>query len=320
MGTIKGLVSVIIPLYGSFDIRRVLAATESLKIQKGVDLEVIIAEQNMFPTLNERRLPKGVKYVFKKINQFNQNHFFAPGAVRNAAAREARGEFLYNSDGDIIFLCDRYMKYLLSMMTTSGKRAFYRPPMRRLPIEGFETFIRKVNAKGLREALSSLDCSHPFVAGIGGPSTLIKAFKKKESRRKKIFLYTEADHATYLSDPAFRGEEPRFSTLALHAGGTFMRRKDFDIVGGYCEKFVGWGCHDADIQWKLAQFCDLIQVPTEQRFEVLHMDHPRDTFSREKWLQNRALQVSRRKRGVADCCMEDTRILNEGCCEKSLRK
>src|SRR5690606_33684880 len=98
---------------------------------------------------------------------------------------------------------------------------------------------------------------------------------------------------------------PRFSTLDVHGGGILMRREQFDLIGGYCEQYSAWGCHDADIQWKLRNIFELEQFPYETNFEVLHLDHERDYFNQYMWQVNRSIQKRRKDVGVIDAIMED---------------
>lgn len=307
----KGLLSVIMPLYGDFDIRRVLIAIKSAILQKAVNLEVVIAEENSFPRFTPIGFPEQVKYVFTKTSHCRRGSL-APGRVRNLAACTSQGEFLYNTDGDVVFYHDNYLKDLLTMLKEKPGSAFCRPRMRRLPLECFEAFRKNVNARRLRSALNLLDFVGLYGVRCGNFGVDIKAFKKWESGREKVFLYSETDHIEYTKNPALEGEEPRYSTLAVHAGGTLMSREQFESVGGYCEEYIGWGCHDADIQWKLECRYNIEKIPEEDRFSVLHLDHSREYFSKEGWAKNRKLQKSRKQKGVPFCCWKDGKRFNEG--------
>ena len=297
-----GKVSVIIPVYRSFDQIRVLMAIDSLKMQKGVNLEIVVAEQSDNPRLEN---VEGVHYVpIPDIHRRKRDHFI-PGLVRNIAAKNSSGEFLYNNDGDIIFHNPNFLAEGLKLMGQDKTKIFYRPLMRRLPVECFEDFKAFWESRGIQGALEQLDMSEEYLAKTPGTKVGMKVFKKFESGRNKVFLYTTTDHERYKNEPNREGQEPRFSTLDVHGGGILMRREQFDLVGGYCEAYSAWGCHDADIQWKLRNVFVLEQFPYETNFEVLHLDHERGYFNQERWKANRSIQKRRKSGNVIDAIMED---------------
>jgi len=132
-----GKVSVIIPVYRSFDPTRVFMTIDSLKMQKGVNLEIVIAEQSDNPKLGD---VEGVNYVpIPNVHRREGTHFI-PGLVRNIATKNSSGEFLYNNDGDIIFHNQYFLANGLKLMVQNEVNVLYRPLMRRLPVECFEDF------------------------------------------------------------------------------------------------------------------------------------------------------------------------------------
>ena len=50
-------------------------------------------------------------------------------------------------------------------------------------------------------------------------------------------------------------------------------------VGGYSEVYQTWGYEDVDVQWKLEQKSPVSQIPDEERFRTLHLDHDKTYFS-----------------------------------------
>jgi GT2 family glycosyltransferase len=307
----RNLISVIIPLYGNFDPRRVLIAVNSIKQQRGVNIETIIVEESEHPHLLDVNLGENVRYYHRQVENLIERKFFIPGKIRNMAAGLSHGEFLYNNDGDIVFVNPYYLIELLDIMRQNPSIALYRPPMRRLPKECFEEFASLVARDGQQKAIETLDFSQPYIATVGKTKIKMRVFKKFESGREKIFLFTDRDHERYKSRPGGKGNEPLYSTLDVHAGGILMRRSQFNTVGGYCELYVGWGCHDSDLQWKLREIFMLNKIPNDPRFEVLHLDHSRDYFGRDRWLKNRKIQKERRERGVMAGINEDKPKLNQ---------
>ena len=290
----KDLVSVIIPLFGDFDPTKVEMCIDSIKSQRDVDLEIVVAEQTKIPKLNQ---VKGISYQhFPTI--LSDDGFFMPGKVRNYAAKMATGEFLYNNDGDILFFKENYLKKLVEILKNNQNLCLYQPQMRRLPIENFEEFEKRYQGGGLQFAISTLDISQPYGATYSNHPIRIRHFKKILNEKEEISVATETDHRKYLSAQN-KGKEPFFYTLEIHAGGILMRRHQFDFVGGYCEDYAGWGCHDEDIQWKLRSSFNLQQVPKSADLEVLHLDHPRQYFSETRWNKNREIQRIRKDLSIA---------------------
>ncbi len=300
--TYDDIISVIIPLYKQFDPARVQISIDSLKQQQKVNLDIVVAEQSNEPTFHEQ---EGISYVFIPNGEVEKQKYAIPGLIRNKAARRSSGDYLYNSDGDIVYCNPFYFAEILELIKTGDGVSLCRPPMRRLSIEDFEGFRRMWEELGLEKALANLDMSNDFAAKLPGSPVSILPFRKKESGRLKTFLYSSSDLGRYNEDPNLKGSEPKYSTLSVHAGATFMKIEHFWAVGGFCEKFVAWGCHDADLQWKLRNRFSLFEFPNFPEYEVLHLDHEREYFDRERWQANREIQRSRRSGGVDMAISDD---------------
>lgn len=296
----KGLVSVIIPLYGEFNPERIKMCIDSIKNQRGVDLEIVVVEQSKEPQLLGLM---DITYLHQTPT-LSEDGFYVPGRVRNTAGKIARGEFIYNNDGDILFFNEGYLKQLIALLTDSPNLCLYQPPMRRLPIENFEEFKRRFNSGGIKLAISTLDLSQPHGATYTNQPIRIRHFKKMVGGKEEISVATETDHRKYLSGQN-KGKEPFFYTLEIHAGGILMKNSQFDRIGGYCEDYAGWGCHDEDIQWKLRTLFDLQKIPNKKDLEVLHLDHPRPYFSEVRWTKNREIQKNRKNFGVGPVTISD---------------
>jgi hypothetical protein len=62
----------------------------------------------------------------------------------------------------------------------------------------------------------------------------------------------------------------------FHWGGALVRRDLFDLVGGYCTRYVGWGCEDDDLFAKLSTVTRLVHAWRAARsLRCLHFEHPR---------------------------------------------
>ena len=83
--------SVVIPVYGRFDLARARACVLSMLSQKDVNHEVIVSEQG-----ESKRFPdiQGVRHVFHYHKPRKDLSDFNPGNVRNLAALQARGNVI----------------------------------------------------------------------------------------------------------------------------------------------------------------------------------------------------------------------------------
>ena len=303
--TVYDKISVIVPVYGQFNIDRVWMSLASILAQRDVEMEIVLAEQSDYTNIEFSRIDPRIRHIHIPKKDLVDEKYFVPGRIRNFAARASNGEFIYNNDGDMLFQNPAFLRKSLDLIKSGEDVVLYRPPMRRLPIENFEEFRSVFDGSGLELALSFLDRSKPYVATTQSNPIRMSVFRKNESGREKVFLYTETDHKRYREDTSNQGKEPMFSTLDTHAGGILMKRSQFDLVGGYCELYAAWGCYDADLQWKLRELFGLHQFPNFPEFEVLHLDHERGYFSQERWIKNRETQNRRRLQGVLKSIEDD---------------
>ena len=80
------LISVIIPLYKSFEPARVQMSIDSLKQQQKVNLEIVVAEQSDKPTFHQQ---KGISYRFIPNKEIKNLDYAIPGLVRNIAVKSS---------------------------------------------------------------------------------------------------------------------------------------------------------------------------------------------------------------------------------------
>jgi hypothetical protein len=281
-------ISVIIPLYGTFDSERVQMSIESIKAQKNVNLEISIVEQSDYPRLSNI---KNITYMHTKP-VLSSDGFLIPGLVRNLAAKNSKGKFSYNNDGDIIFGDPNYLNNLLKLMERNNEICLYQPSMRRIPLDNFEDFKNRFEEGGIQNAVSDLNLSQPYGATYDDNFVRVRHFKKEINSELEISVATQKDHKAYHGGKN-KGKEPFFYTLHMHAGGTLMRRSQFETIGGYCEDFAGWGCHDVDIQYKLKTLFNLQKIHQISDLEVLHLDHTREYFANPRWKTNKYILKTR---------------------------
>ena len=299
-------ISVIFPFYGNFDIERPKIVLESIKNQRGINLEIVISEMSENPLLKDVIGNKLIRSVYPPVTDETRDGIFRPGKIRNTAAKISRGDFIYSTDGDVVLANPNYLHDLVELMKENENTPFYRPPMRRLPLECFEDFKKMVSEKGIEESLIALDTSVKFIANTPGRKALIKSITYLDKdKNEKTVLYTDSDWEKYKSDPSNKGKEPLFSTMTIHGGGTIFTPKQFEDVGGYSQEFINWGQDDSDLQWKLKSVFGISRVPDYPGFEVLHLDHPRGYFNRPQWRRNLEVQERRRSQNINDVLQKD---------------
>ena len=293
--------SVVVPIYGGFDLARACVSVQSILFQQGLDYEVIISEQG-----ESRRFPEmpGVRHIFKYHKPQSHLSDFNTGNVRNEAVALATGEFVYTNDADIVFLEPNYLAKSVEAIKGSSDRVLYRPFMRRLPLDEFGEFERRVHDFGIGEAIASLYLSQDYVITLNGKPRKVRVFKK-ESVYSKIFTAFEEDFQDYVGDNRNKGSEPMFWNENRHGGGNLFRMKQFRDVGGYSEEFITWGCEDSDLQWKFREVYDLQFFPKD--LEVMHLDHPKEYFSPKMWAHNEDISARRIKEGLEKTIENDRR-------------
>jgi glycosyltransferase involved in cell wall biosynthesis len=295
--------SVILPVYGQFDLARADMSVQSILSQKDIDYEVIVSEQGEAP-----RFPKikGIKHIFKYHKPKPDLSDFNPGNVRNEAVAQAISEFVYTNDADIVLLQRDYLARCVEEMKEYPNRVFYRPFMRRLPIDEFSQFERLVQERGIVKAIQSLNLEQKYIATLNGRVRKIRVFEK-DSVYHKTFTAFEEDFQTYVSDERNKGREPIFWNENRHCGGNLFHIEQFKAVGRYSEEFVNWGCEDSDLQWKFSQLYDLKFFP--ENLEVLHLDHSKGYFSPEMWARNEEISRKRVEEGLESVIERDKRNL-----------
>jgi hypothetical protein len=296
-------ISVVMSVYGQFNLERARISVQSALVQKGLDLEVVVSEEGETPKFPE--IP-GVKYVFSYYKPKSSLSDFNTGNVRNRAINLATGEFIYTNDADVIFTDTNYLAKVVDALKKDPKKIFYRPRMRRLHINDFEEFERTVDEVGIEKAVSKLDYSQEYIVTTDGKFRRVEVFKKNSIYPKTFTAFGE-DFDRYVSDKSLNGSEPLIWNENRHGGGNLFRRTQFYEVGGYSSEFINWGCEDSDLQWKFSQIYDLQFFP--EGFEVIHLDHPKAYFNAETWKRNETISKKRVGEGVTKAIQHDKETL-----------
>ena len=276
----QNLASIIIPIYGNFDKKRLDIVKESILQQKGLDVEIILPDEKQIkPPINCSKL-------------INQGYSIS------------KGNFVYISDADVVLASNTFLGDAAEYSQKNGNLILTRPKMRRLLLEDWEWFQELFKSDGIA-SLQKLDFSQEHLVTPFNKPRQIKVFKKFENGRLKTFIASQKDFEEYISDDNHQGEEPKYWNQERHCGGTFLTRNQFKRVGGYCEQFIGWVCWDADFQWKLKSLFEADYFPEECSFEVIHLDHSKEYFDKQKWEHDKKLQELRRNLGAMKCSEYD---------------
>lgn len=292
-------ISVVIPIYGDFDIRRILVCIDSIKCQREVDLEIVVSEQGI-----ERRFPEveGVKYIFTYYKPSKEVSDFNPGRVRNIAIFNSTKEYIYTIDADVVLSDPFFLKKSLDFLKKNSQSVLYRPFMRRLPKDNFEDFYKFFSSQGFTAALSKLIINQEFLVKISSEYRELKIFEKisEEAGYKKTFTSLIEDYNKYIEERLGSDTEfnfwPVYWNENRHCGSNLFRRDQFLEVGGYSEQFINWGCEDSDLQWKFRENYNLQFFPEE--LEVIHLDHPKGYLSPKMWDENEKKSAKRKREGI----------------------
>jgi len=303
-------ISVVIPLYGNFDIDRILMCIDSIKMQEGITKEIVVSEQG-----TTRRFPKieGVKHVFTYHKPKAHLSDFNPGKVRNTAILNSTKDYIYTTDADIIFPEVKFLKKLQKTLKKTPNKVLYRPFMRRLPLDNFDDFKKWNDSFGIKRAIRKLIMDQKFLAKTSFRYRKLKIFEKdsKEAGYKKTFTSLIEHYKRYVKERLGSDDNlnfwPVYWNENRHCGANFFSRKQFLNVGGYCEKFINWGCEDSDLQWKFRKTYDLEFFPP--KLEVIHLDHPKGYVSPKMWALNEKKSAKRKKEGVKSAIKHDKKVL-----------
>jgi hypothetical protein len=274
-------VSVVLPLFGDH------IAMETLWLQQDVPCEVVVAvaDGTKIPPLGEGAADGRIRIVPADRGSIS------PGPLRNLAVAASRAAVLYLSDADVVPLGGGFVGQALELMQD---QALIQPWMYRLvnPAEAAAGPPFEVSGRG-RACHVSVDAQGRLVP-VG-------------SER-----FTWLSHALMLVEPPpgigwLKEDGTPWLAFPFHWGGILVRRETFDAVGGYCTRYVGWGCEDEDLITKLEGRVGIVRAfkAAPRRLACLHFEHPRSHESAHIQA-NQAILVERCTAGV-DAMIEEDR-------------
>jgi len=292
-------VSVLIPLYGEHVSRTTLPDVASAWLAQDLPCEVVIAAAGHIPLrIASDVLDTGAVRVVRAGADAR-----APGRLRNIAATAARAPVFYLSDGDVAPLGRDYLRRALNI--AGGRRVVSQPWMHRLdprgPRVGRPERYAPVTKGGGPEGLGGGEINERvcFVTGAG------ESLRAMAGER----LFWSGGEPVIVPPPALlsslHADDPYGAVLPFHAGGFLVDRATFDSVGGYCERYAGWGNEDDDLLLKLGGRTTVVrawrEVPT---MVCLHFEHPRP-YRNSDLRRNDALLATRRAAGPEAMISED---------------
>lgn len=301
----ENLLSVIVPVYGNVNVDHLEACLLSLKRQRGVSLEIVLAEQT-FDTEKYKSLAEkyAILYISDHLDENLSGRHFNSGRIRNVAIHKSNGQFVYASDSDILYYDPDYMAKIIRALCVSPYLVFEWPRMKHLVLEGQQGFYERFKETLIWNQIvpdlvshgewmySYKDCP-PF------------QFREIEYSGRPMIL-READFKVYIHNPgASAGWEQRWMLALRHDGAIAARRSQIDAVGGYAESFYQWGYEDYDLQWKLGELFCLVPLENYPEFEVIHLDHEKGWFDKLLFERNGFLHWKRRERTIAGAIIAD---------------
>ncbi|MFD0558173.1 glycosyl transferase family 2 [Stackebrandtia endophytica] len=248
-------VSVIIPLYGDHAGRYTVPAVARAWLEQSVEVEVIVATAGDLPL---PALPDTHRMrVVRADESLN-----APGLLRNEGVGHATSEWLYLTDSDVAPLDTDFLRQAVEL---AADGAFVQPTMLRLvgaPPPGHLSQWR-IDRDGQTRS---------FCHVATGTDGLLRPVPGER--------YGWDEGAPMVEPPPGHGYEEDSPGLDLrpmfHWGSIFLRRELFDRLGGYCDRYLGWGCEDEDLLMKIAGSGPrLLAWRDAAHLEMIHFEHSR---------------------------------------------
>jgi glycosyltransferase involved in cell wall biosynthesis len=220
----------------------------SLALQRGMAgrFEVIVADDGSQDRTAEvvARFQTKANFPLKLITHPHQG--FRVARCRNDGVRASTAPYLLFSDSDCLFPPDHLAKHLLAR----------RPRV-----------VRAGNCLRLdRESTDRVD-----VAAI-----MSEAYRRWVSREERRRLFSK-----WIKEQFYQLR--RHSTKPKVTGCNIgISRRDLESVNGFDEAFVGWGCEDDDLAFRLRKAG--VRVASALGYtHAYHMWHPTDPTAPEKW-------------------------------------
>jgi N-terminal domain of galactosyltransferase len=278
-------VSVALPLFGDHHAVQTFPAVCRAWLQQDVPCEVVVAVAagTAVPALRNGAADDRVRIVPA------EPAMASPGPLRNLAVSAARAPVLYLSDADIAPLGSDFVRRALGLRED---RVVLQPWMYRL-----------VNPADVPGEPLFQPPGRVLVCHVTGD---------RDGRLTPV----DGERFTWLGPTMMVAEPPPgvgwrnadgtpWHPYPFHWGGILLDRKTFDAVGGYCTRYVGWGCEDDDLIAKLEGRARIVRAwRVSRRLTCLHFEHPR-SHTLANIQANNAILAERLAAGVDAMIDED---------------
>jgi N-terminal domain of galactosyltransferase len=271
-------VGVVLPLFGEHRAVRVLGAVVHAWLAQDVPCEVVVAVAGGVPVEIDQRAQ--VVRADAAVA--------SPGRLRNLGAAATSAPLLYLGDADIVPLGTDFLRRALELR---GGGVVVQPWMYRL-----------VNAVSPPAGAAWRPPERDGVCLVTGDSTgRLTPVPGERFRRQASELMVELPAGW--ADPA---DSPELVLRSpFHWGGALVERRLFELVGGYCPRYTGWGCEDDDLRIKLAARATLVHAwQADPTLTCLHFEHPRP-YAGPGLAANRALLAERAAAGAEAMITDD---------------
>ncbi|MFI6982628.1 galactosyltransferase-related protein [Embleya sp. NPDC050154] len=283
-------VSVVVPLYGDHEARAVFASVAAAWLAQSVRCEVVLATAGepapaVPPDLDACRRVRVVRAPATNL---------AAGLLRNVAAEWARAPVLYLTDADVAPLGRDFVARALEL---AAGGALAQPWMYRL-----------VGAAELPSGWAAVDMvpvgRDPFCFVREDPDGVLRGFPDER------MVWDPPPHGApedvqaiprVLPPPRARapyGPRSRLWRAPYQWGAMLVDRRTFDLVGGYCPRYVGWGSEDDDLLAKVAARTRLRRGrQLDRSWSCLHFEHRTPYDGSEQQAANERLLAARTAAG-----------------------
>lgn len=221
----------------------------SLANQRDVDgkFEVIVSDDGSKDRTESLVKEYAKTATFPLLWVTHRHNGFRVALCRNEGARASSAPYFLFTDGDCLFPSDHLQKHL------SARRP------------------------GVVRAGDCYRFDEETTARVDAQAIISGEFEQwvSWSERRRVLSALVKGHY-YLK----RGHPKKPKLTGLNIG---ISRDDFEAVNGFDESFVGWGCEDDDLAFRLRKAGRRI-VPVLSYTQCVHMWHPVDPTRPIKWL------------------------------------
>ncbi len=285
-------VSVVIPIFGDFDLGRLSVVIDSVKAQEGIRAEIVVSEQAFESRLDVLKSKTRITHVLVSPEIKNGKPAYNAGKARNVGMRVTCADYVYFNDADIVF----HQKDFLSSLWGEIKEGeiLIRPAMRRMLVDEVADFLKLRADRGWEYAASKIRLNLEYLATLADNHEPLQTVIFND----RIFTSTAFVLKKYEADLSLRGNENLIWQRIVHCGAIFGKKADIESVGGYSCDYPVCVYEDSDLQWKLGEKFKVRQLGENRLYEVIHLDHAMPYRSKEHEVANKVIFERRKKAGV----------------------